>query len=101
MKRYWTKDEDKALIRAIKKNPENLAKAFMTVSGKLGRTRAACATRWYTVVSKYYRQDVNDACFAIFSRNKLAINRKTLKEELPAEKRKSWWKKITDFIKAL
>lgn len=99
--RRWTKAEDKKIITAVKRSPENLHKAFLAVSKRTDRTPGACSTRWYNYVSKLYSEDVNDACFAIYSKNKYAINRKNVRESTPVNQRTSMWKKIMDFIRNL
>lgn len=97
----WTPREDKELIKAIKRSPENLNNAFKKVSAKTGRSVSSCSQRWYSTVSKQYSSDVNAACFAIYSQNKFSVNRKTPKEDIPVEKRRSWWQRICDFISSL
>ena len=99
--RKWTKKEDKELLKAIKKHPENLNKAFMAVSVKLNRTAAACSQRWYSHVSKSNLSDVANIAFAICSRNKYAVNRKTPKKELPKETKLTFWQKICKFFAGL
>lgn len=97
----WTQAEDKEIIKAIKRKPENLHAAFLAVSRKIGRSKSACAQRWYTYISKSNLSDVSNICFAICSRNKYAVNRKNPKKELPKEVRKTFWKSISDFFGSL
>ena len=101
MSKKWSKKEDKEILKAIKKSPDNLHKAFVAVSRKTGRTVGACSTRWYEYVSKSDLADVSNICFAIVSNNKYAVNRKNPKNTLPKAKRKSLWKHITDFFSAI
>ena len=97
----WTKAEDKKILKAIKKSPENLHKAFMLVSSKIGRSEAACSQRWYSYISKSNLSDVNNICFAIVSKNKYAVNRKNPKEDMPKEVKLTFWQKICRFFSKL
>ena len=95
--RRWTSAEDRILIKAIKKYPDNLRKAFESVANKTGRSKSACAIRWYKYTSKSYSKDVNNACFAVYSANKYAINRKNPTNSILKE-RKSIWQRIKEWI---
>lgn len=97
----WSKKEDKEILKAIKKSPDNLNKAFIMVANKTGRSKHACAQRWYMHVSKSNLADVSNICFAIVSRNKYAVNRKTPKKEMPKEVRLTVWQKICRFFSGL
>lgn len=98
IKKKWTKEEDKILIKEIKETPENLKSAFQRTGKKIGRTTSACMFRWYGVVSKMYNKDVNSVCFAIYSSRKYGVNRKNVSEDIPV-KHLSIWQRILKMFK--
>lgn len=68
----WTSAEDTQVVDQVRKSPTNLKQAFKEAARVTGRTVGACATRWYTVLSK----DKNNACFITVSGKHKALNRK-------------------------
>lgn len=70
--RRWTAEEDARLMQQIRVFPQNLKRCFMTVSEVIDRTPTACASRWYTVLSK---DPANAAFLTVSSRHKI-LNRK-------------------------
>lgn len=75
--RRWTPEEDSRLVNQVRAFPQNLNKCFMIVSEMTGRTKMACATRWYTVLSK---KPENAAFFTVSQHSKI-LNRKNGKGE--------------------
>lgn len=47
----WTKEEDKVLVRAIKANLHNKAKAFVLAAKKVNHSKESCQSRWYNKLS--------------------------------------------------
>lgn len=68
--KYWSDDDDRILISEVKKNPNNLTKAFEKVAKKLDRTPAACSQRWYNNKHKF------SVCFMLVGKNGSSINGK-------------------------
>ncbi len=97
----WTVEEDKEILKAIKRRPDNLHAAFLEVARKIGRSEHACSQRWYKYVSKSNLSNVSNICFAICSKNKYAVNRKNPKEEMPKEVKLTFWQKICKFFSEL
>lgn len=52
VRRLWTEAEDQALIDEIGRNPLNLRMSFIAASIQIRRTPSACASRWYSTLSK-------------------------------------------------
>lgn len=70
--RRWTAEEDTRLLQQIRVFPHNLSKCFITVADVLDRTPTACASRWYTKLSK----DPANAVFVTISARHKTLNRK-------------------------
>jgi hypothetical protein len=68
----WTAEEDKRLLQQVRVFPQNLHKCFITVAEVTGRTPTACASRWYTKLSK---DPANAVFLTVSSRHKI-MNRK-------------------------
>lgn len=68
----WTEEEDKRLLQQIRVFPHNLNKCFIIVSEVIGRSPHACASRWYTKLSK----DPRNAVFLTVSAKHKTLNRK-------------------------
>ncbi len=45
--RKWTESQEKAVIKAAKKNPDNLRLAFRALAKQINRTPDAIVTRYY------------------------------------------------------
>lgn len=70
--RRWTEEEDRRLLQQVRVFPQNLHKCFLIVAEVLDRTPTACASRWYTKLSK----DPHNALFLTISEKHKVINRK-------------------------
>lgn len=92
--RKWTKEEDDRLVRQIAAFPQNLHHCFVLVSEEIDRTPAACASHWYTSLSK--RDDV--LIFISATRGLIAMNRKNGNFR-PCNI--TIWKKIIHIVKSL
>lgn len=97
----WTSEEDNILLAAVKGYPQNLKKAFEIVGERIGRSKTACSARWYCTLSKTYKDNPKNVCFAIFSSNKYGINRKNCKQISTTRVNRSVWRSILNFIKIL
>lgn len=97
----WLPEEDSILITKVKANPQNLNFAFIQANEILDRSVGACANRWYTVLSKKYKENPDNVCFAIFSRERQGINRKNCRVPSTVQKNKNVWKAIINFVKGL
>jgi len=97
----WTSAEDSKLIAQVKANPQNLKLAFDKASSELKRTHGACSNRWYTVLSKSYKDNPDAVCFAVFSKKRYGVNRKNCREESSVSTNRGIWNYIVNFIKKL
>lgn len=70
--RRWTEQEDRRLLNQIRVFPNNLHKCFIIVAEAIDRTPTACASRWYTKLSK----DPANAMFLTVSERHKILNRK-------------------------
>ena len=71
-RKRWTSTEDTQVVDQVRKSPTNLTHAFKEAARVTGRTKLACSSRWYTVLSK----DKNNACFITVSGQHKSLNRK-------------------------
>ena len=90
----WTAEEDARLIEQVKAFPQNLSQCFLIVSEITGRTPAAVAFHWYSVLSK--RPDVT--CFFTASPRHISKNRKNA---LGIESNRSIWQRLLSIIRNL
>lgn len=93
VRKRWTKEEDDRLFRQIKAFPGNLSKCFLIVSEEIGRTPAACASHWYSSLSKKA-----EVAFFTASSKHMALNRKN-GEGVPSTE--SIWRKLLRVINRL
>lgn len=94
----WTKKDEKVLLNQVRKNPNNLAKAFRNTSRLLGRSTKACQDRWYTKFSNCPIDNIEAICFTTLSSKTMTINSKNSKK-VKNYKTKSIWEKLKEFIK--
>lgn len=80
-RRKWTVEEEKVLTDQIKRNENNLQKAFRKTGVLIDRTAGACCIHWYGVMQK---------------RNSISVVTVRNNTEKPAE---SWWKRFLFFLK--
>lgn len=78
VRRLWTETEDQTLIDEIGRNPLNLRMCFIATSTQIRRTPSACASRWYTVLSKSTRK--RHTAIITMGRFVAVRNRKKFKE---------------------
>lgn len=90
----WNDEEDQLLLRQIDAFPHNLSKCFAIVAEQTGRTKAACASHWYTSLSK----DPDVWKFVTLSAHHCSRNRKN---GIGVESDSSIWNKILKIVKAL
>ena len=93
-KRPWTSEEDERLIRQIKAFPQNLHRCFLMVGEEIGRTETACATRWYTKLSK----DPAVLCFFTASPKHVSKNRKN---GTGVESNRGIWQRLITVLRSL
>ncbi len=89
----WTKEEDDRLFRQIKAFPGNLNKCFLIVSEEIGRTPAACASHWYSSLSKKA-----EVAFFTASTRSISKNRKNGKG---VESNPSVWRRLLRVIQTI
>ena len=89
----WTKEEDDRLFRQIKAFPGNLNKCFLIVSEEIGRTPAACASHWYSSLSK-------KAEVAFFTASTRSIS-KNRKNDKGVESNPSIWRRLLRVIQTI
>lgn len=88
----WTPEEDSRLVNQVRAFPQNLNKCFTIVSELTGRSKTACAARWYGILSK---RTENAAFFTVSQHSKL-LNRKNGAGERSTE---SIFKRIMRILK--
>ena len=93
VRKRWTKEEDDRLFRQIKAFPGNLNKCFLIVSEEIGRTPAACASHWYSSLSKKA-----EVAFFTASTRSVSKNRKNGKG---VESNPSIWRRLLRVIQTI
>lgn len=87
----WTDEHEETLLFYVRKNTENLTKAFALTSKQIGRSPKAIAAHWYTHTSI----KTNHCLFFKMSGNSILINRsrgKGQKRSVP------FYKKVLAFL---
>lgn len=96
----WTKKDEKVLLNQVRRNPNNLAKAFRNTSRLLGRSTKACQDRWYTKFSNCPIDNIEAICFTTLSSKTMSVNSKNKSKKTKIYKtNNNIWKKIKDFLK--
>lgn len=88
----WTLKERRVLIAAIKKNPNNLTKAFKEVAKKLDRSFASVTGQWYGDLKH------KETVFVTVSPKKTYSNSKNETKQT-VSKRTNFWKIIKNLFK--
>lgn len=97
----WTVEEDEILVRAIKANPHNKAKAFREVSEKVGRSDKCCSNRWYQVLSNPKHKSYVGCMFTMVGVSSRLDNRTVNREKVhitPTKTKRGLWAKIKDLL---
>lgn len=93
----YTKEEDDIIIKAVRKCPENLKRAFERASKKIGRSPNCIKQRYYGYLAK----NSNNKLFLTVSSGKkytnYKIKRKGMKAK-PVGTEKSKWRQILDIL---
>ena len=92
----WIQEEEQVLIHAVKQNPHNLNEAFKKASNELGRSKTACALRWYLTISPKSNPAKNGIIFMSISDSFVLQNRKCSKIIIP--EKITIWKKLLKFL---
>lgn len=87
---YWTKQEDKALLRTISNTPENIKGACERFAKKHNRSTEAARFRYYT----HLRNNPSNKIFFTVARHKTLQNCKVSKTKKPDNSIVSKWKRI-------
>ena len=74
----WTPEEDQILIENIGQNPLNLKMCFISTSTLIRRSPSACASRWYSTLSK--SQNKEHTGIITMGKHMAVRNRKRFKE---------------------
>lgn len=90
----WTTAEDSRLLRHVKARPQNLHHCFLMVAEEIGRTDAAVAAHWYSVLSK----KPEALCFFTASPQHVSRNRKN---GMGVESNGSVWRRLLSVLKNL
>lgn len=94
----WTVEEEQVLTDQIKRNANNLTKAFRKASSLINRSPGACAYHWYGVMLKNPNTAV---CLVTVGYKTKSINRKLVADNTSDNTEKttaSWWKKFLAFL---
>ena len=95
--RKFTPEEDKMIIEAVKKSPQNISKAFILVAPEISRTPDSVRLRYYGKIAK---DNSNKLFLTVSSKRKLSnykVQRRGMK--VKAERStKSKWRRILDIL---
>lgn len=98
--KYWTKKEERILIREVSKHANNIQEGLRIASKKTKRTLSGCQYKWYNEISKKQKTTI---CFATVGRKTKNINRKIVhtntSDNTEAVEAKDWWSKLKKLIK--
>lgn len=97
----WTNREDKILLNNVRKNPDNLSKAFINTARLLNRTTTACKQRWYNKYANIPIENIEAICFTTLSSKTMSINNKNSKKAKKYKTNKNLWDKIKGFLKGI
>lgn len=95
--RKFTPEEDKMIVEAIKKNPQNIHKCFVVLAPKLNRSVDSLRVHYYSMIAK---DDSNKLFLTVSSRKKYTnykVQRKGMKAK-PTQTTKSKWRRILDIL---
>ena len=95
--RRFTKEEDAFIVKVVKRNPENISKAFVLISRKLQRSKNSIRQRYY----KYLVKDESNKLFLTVSSNKKYTNYKIKRKGMKAKPEvthKSKWQQIIEIL---
>lgn len=95
--RKFTPEEDKMIIEAVKKSPQNISKAFVLVAPKINHTPSSVRFRYYSKIAK---DNSNKLFLTVSSRKKYTnykVQRKGMKAK-PTQTTKSKWRRILDIL---
>ena len=91
--RHYTPEEDKIIINAVKRNPQNLKKTFEELVTVLNRSYASIKFHYYQKIAK----DPTNKLFLTVSQRKKHTNYKIYKKGMkvkPEQNYKSKWQRI-------
>lgn len=95
--RKFTPEEDRIIIDAVKKSPQNISKAFVLVSTKLNRTVDSIRVRYYGRIAK----DKDNKLFLTVSERRKLTNYKVQRDDMEAKAERSTkpkWRRILDIL---
>lgn len=93
----FTKEEDSLIIKTVKRNPENISKAFVLLSGKLQRSKHSIRQRYY----RYLVKDESNKLFLTVSSSKKYTNYKIRRKGMKAKPEvthRSKWQQIIEIL---
>ena len=96
-KKKYTPEEDRIIIDAVKKSPQNISKAFVLVATKLNRTVDSIRVRYYGRIAK----DKDNKLFLTVSERRKLINYKVQRDDMEAKAERSTkpkWRRILDIL---
>lgn len=97
----WTKEEDKILVKAVKANPHNKAKAFREAAKKVNHSAKCCSNRWYNYLSNPESKHYVGCMFTLLSAASKLDNRTVNREGVhatPTKTPKGLWSKIKKLL---
>ena len=93
----FTREEDGLIVKTVKRNPENISKAFVLLSRKLQRSKYSIKQRYY----KYLVKDPSNKLFLTVSSSKKYTNYKIRRKGMKAKpevNQKSKWQRIIEIL---
>lgn len=95
--RKFTPEEDRIIIDAVKKSPQNINKAFVLIAPKLNRTVDSIRVRYYGRIAK----DKDNKLFLTVSERRKLTNYKVQRDDMEAKAERSTkpkWRRILDIL---
>lgn len=95
--RKFTPEEDNIIIDAVKKNPQNINKAFVLIAPKINRTVDSIRVRYYGRIAK----NKDNKLFLTVSERRKLTNYKVQRDDMEAKAERSTkpkWRRILDIL---
>lgn len=93
----YTPEEDRIIIDAVKKSPQNISKAFVLVAPKINRSVTSVRLHYYGRIAK----DKDNKLFLTVSERRKLTNYKVQRDDMEAKAErstKSKWRRILDIL---
>lgn len=95
--RKFTPEEDRIIIDAVKKSPQNISKAFVLVAPKINRSVNSIRVHYYGSIAK----DKDNKLFLTVSERRKLTNYKVQRDNMDVKAERSTkpkWRRILDIL---